>query len=50
MQNGDGDGKFMGGFSLSNLQGPTLFAGLIVAGAFVYLGGLYWFFRDVAQF
>lgn len=42
--------KFMGGFSLSNLQGPGLAAALIVAAAFAFLVGHYVYFRDVALF
>lgn len=49
-ESGSGAGSFMGGFSLSNLSGPGGVAAAFVAGAFLLLGGLYWLFRDVAQF
>lgn len=50
MQNTDDGNGIMGGFSISNLTGPTLWVGILVAGAFVYLGGVFWLFREVAQF
>jgi hypothetical protein len=43
-------GAPLGGFSLSNIQGPSLAAALIVVGAMLLLSGHYWWFRDVAQF
>jgi hypothetical protein len=48
--NAVGSTSVMGGFSLSNLSGPGGVAAAIVAGCFILLGGLYWLFRDVAQF
>lgn len=49
MEYQDSNGLF-GGFSLANCRGAPLMAALIVSGALVFLAGLFWVFRDVAQF
>lgn len=44
------NGGLLGGLSLANVRGAPLVAALIVSGALVFLAGMFWIFRDVAQF